>query len=84
MGVLPTSLRYKTNGNYELEPKTAENLKSGFLLAKLLQILAKEHAAAINEPLVGSVKQSNTPAAKTYNWNILAEVPPPECRVSQN
>jgi hypothetical protein len=41
ISVLPTNLRYKSNGNYELDTKTADNLKSGFLISKLLVYLAK-------------------------------------------
>jgi hypothetical protein len=48
MDILPSTLRYKTNGNYELDTKSAEGLISGYLVAKLLFYLAKEHGAVLN------------------------------------
>jgi hypothetical protein len=52
----------------------SDELISGFLISKLLIFLNKESGATINEPLVSSIKNSNTPAARVYNWNILTEV----------
>jgi hypothetical protein len=54
--------------------RTAEGLINGSLLAKLLMQLASAAGVPLNEPLLSSIKQSSTPAAKTYNWNILSEV----------
>jgi hypothetical protein len=70
--VLPSTLRYKTNGNFELDRKSSDGLMNGSLIAKLLVQLASDHGATVNLPLLSSIKQSNTPAAKVYNWNILA------------
>jgi hypothetical protein len=67
-------MRYKSNGNFELDMRTAEGLINGSLLAKLLMQLASAAGVPLNEPLLSSIKQSSTPAAKTYNWNILSEV----------
>lgn len=74
MEVLPTNLKYKSNGNFELDTRSSEGMISGFLMAKLLVQLASDHGANMNMPLLSSIKQSNTPAARVYNWNILAEV----------
>lgn len=45
---------------------------NGSLIAKLLMKLVQNVGGVVNEPLLSSIKQSNTPAAKVYNWNILA------------
>lgn len=45
---------------------------NGSLICKLLLQLANDYGAAVNGPLLSSIKQSNTPAAKVYNWNILS------------
>lgn len=66
-------MRYKPSGNFDLDLKTSDELASGFLLSKLL--LALGTSASLNEPLIASVKNSNTPAARIYNWNVLADVP---------
>ena len=71
---LPPTLKYKTNGNYQLDSKTTEGLLNGTLILPLLRHLASVHSATINEPLLSSVKHSSTPAARMYNWNILSEV----------
>ena len=47
---------------------------SGFTIAKLLLAIAAEKGVNINQPLMASVKNSNTPAARVYNWNILSDV----------
>lgn len=71
---VPPTLKYKTNGNYQVDVKIAEGLLNGTLLLPLLRHLASTHSATINEPLLSSVKNSSTPAARMYNWNILSEV----------
>ena len=76
MDVIPPTLRYRPNGNYELDNKTAEGLLNGSLIARLLSFLAQQFDAVINGPLLSSIKNSSTPAARMYNWNILAEVMP--------
>lgn len=38
----------------------------------------------LNQPLLSSIKQSNTPASSLYNWNILIDVHREECRVLIN
>jgi len=43
-------------------------------LSKLLIAIAEEKSIQLNYTLLSSVKNSNTPAARVYNWNILAEV----------
>ena len=47
---------------------------NGFQISKLLMQLANDYGATLNQPLLSSIKQSNTPAARVYNWNILVEV----------
>ena len=49
-------------------------MQSGFLIAKLLTSLAAEKNITLNAPLLSSIKNSNTPAARVYNWNIISEV----------
>ena len=80
--VVPPTLRYKTNGNYELDHKTTEGLLSGFHISKLLNHLALETGTTLNQPLLSSIKHSGTPAARMYNWNILNEVRDQRGRVS--
>jgi hypothetical protein len=46
--VVPATLRYKPNGNYELDSKSTEGLLNGSLLARLLHLLAAESGAIIN------------------------------------
>jgi len=46
--------------------------------------LANDHGATLNQPLLSSIKQSSTPAARVYNWNILAEVKLTSCRAFSN
>lgn len=43
-------------------------------MSKLLIALAEEKNIQLNFNLLTSVKNSNTPAARVYNWNIIAEV----------
>ena len=74
LDVVPPTLRYKSNGNYELDHKTTEGLLNGSFLVKLLIDLAREHQIGLNFPLLSSIKNSGTPAARMYNWNILQEV----------
>ena len=47
---------------------------SGYIIGKLLLAIAAEKGVNINQPLMASIKNSSTPAAKVYNWNILNDV----------
>ena len=46
--------------------------------------LAEEKRFSVNGPLISSIKNSNTPAARVYNWNILNDVIRKICRVFRN
>lgn len=43
-------------------------------MGKLVETLAKELNIQLNGPLLSSIKKSNTPASRVYNWNVLSEV----------
>ena len=49
-------------------------LISGYSITNLVNIIATQRGIAVNKPLLSSIKNSNTPAARIYNWNILQEV----------
>lgn len=72
--IINSGQKYKSNGNIQLDSKIYEELVSGQLMAKLAQILATELKVQLNGPLLSSIKKSNTPASRVYNWNVLSEV----------
>ncbi len=72
MQIITSGQKYKSNGNIQLESKIYEELLSGQLMAKLAEILSAELHVQLNGPLLSSIKKSNTPASRVYNWNVLS------------
>lgn len=72
--IINSGQKYKSNGNIQLDSKIYEELLSGQLMGRLAEILAAEMHVQINGPLLSSIKKSNAPASRVYNWNVLSEV----------
>jgi len=70
--IINSGQKYKSNGNIQLDSKLYEELISGQLMGKLVEILAAELNVQLNGPLLSSIKKSNTPASRVYNWNVLS------------
>jgi hypothetical protein len=74
----PEHPHVRADGKVEADDTIRKMIQNGTIFSKIIRILKNQQETASNFPIITppnlkQLKEMNTPGARVYNWNIIAE-----------